>query len=300
MAKTTPKRTPIKKTTKTKSAPVKVSKYATAKAARNAARPKKTPKRITVRSLRSWNLWLGLLLVAEAVVIGVIGKSSSMAITSNFLNVDTLASRSAGHAVYAQASSHSFDINLVLVVAVFLCISAIFHLLIATYCRSSYEKQLQIQTNQLRWIDYGLSAGVMLMAIALINGISDVASLMMIFVLVVLLHVFGYFLEVRPDVAARTKKYIFWGLLVAGGTVWLAIASYTKSAIVNGVGLPHFIYWIDGTIFAMTALLALNTYFNYQKKGKWADYLYGERAYMVLSFVAKTALAWQLFAGLLK
>jgi hypothetical protein len=38
----------------------------------------------------------------------------------------------------------------------------------------------------------------------------------------------------------------------------------------------------------------------YKKKGKWADYLYGEKAYMVLSLVAKSALAWQVFAGTLR
>jgi hypothetical protein len=33
--------------------------------------------------------------------------------------------------------------------------------------------------------------------------------------------------------------------------------------------------------------------------GKWADYLYGERVYIVLSLGAKTLLAWQIFAGTL-
>jgi len=33
--------------------------------------------------------------------------------------------------------------------------------------------------------------------------------------------------------------------------------------------------------------------------GKWAEYLRGERAYIVLSLVAKSALAWQVFAGTL-
>ncbi len=37
----------------------------------------------------------------------------------------------------------------------------------------------------------------------------------------------------------------------------------------------------------------------YKKVGKWKDYLYGERVYIILSLVAKTALAWQIFAGTL-
>jgi len=35
----------------------------------------------------------------------------------------------------------------------------------------------------------------------------------------------------------------------------------------------------------------------YKGVGKWKDYLYGERAYIWLSLLAKTCLAWQVFAG---
>ena len=35
----------------------------------------------------------------------------------------------------------------------------------------------------------------------------------------------------------------------------------------------------------------------YKKIGPWKDYLYGERAYIILSLVAKSLLAWQVFAG---
>ena len=37
----------------------------------------------------------------------------------------------------------------------------------------------------------------------------------------------------------------------------------------------------------------------YRQKGKWADYVFGERVYMGLSLVAKSLLAWQVFAGTL-
>jgi hypothetical protein len=37
----------------------------------------------------------------------------------------------------------------------------------------------------------------------------------------------------------------------------------------------------------------------YRRKGRWADYLYGEAVYILLSLVAKSLLAWQVFAGTL-
>ena len=42
---------------------------------------------------------------------------------------------------------------------------------------------------------------------------------------------------------------------------------------------------------------AFNMILHYRKVGRWKNYLYGEYIYIVLSLVAKTALAWQVFAG---
>jgi hypothetical protein len=34
--------------------------------------------------------------------------------------------------------------------------------------------------------------------------------------------------------------------------------------------------------------------------GRWRDYLYGEKVYILLSLVGKSLLAWQVFAGTLR
>jgi hypothetical protein len=40
-------------------------------------------------------------------------------------------------------------------------------------------------------------------------------------------------------------------------------------------------------------------FLQYKKVGRWRNYLFGERFYIVLSLLAKTALAWMIFAGTL-
>ena len=42
---------------------------------------------------------------------------------------------------------------------------------------------------------------------------------------------------------------------------------------------------------------ALNQWLQYRRVGPWRSYAFGERSYLVLSLVAKSALAWQIFAG---
>lgn len=291
-----------KKTTSKKPKTVKSAKKTAVKKTEIAAKAEaaKTPKKISLKRLQRWNILLALVLAGQALAITILGKTATLPITANLLNEDALASQAAGHRVLVAATRHLFDINMVVIVAVFLLISAVFHGLIATYAKSKYEQQVSHGVNKLRWIDYGLSASVMLVAVAMISGVYDLASLMMIFVLVVLLHVFGYFLETQKSAAVEARRNSLKGLLVAGGTVWLAIAIYVKAAVIYGVGLPRYVYYIDGSIFVITLGLAFNTYKSFKRTGRWSDYLYGEQAYMLLSMIAKSALAWQIYAGLLR
>ena len=52
-------------------------------------------------------------------------------------------------------------------------------------------------------------------------------------------------------------------------------------------------------LFVFFNIFAINMVLQYKKVGRWADYLFGERVYIVLSLAAKTVLAWVIFAGTL-
>ena len=54
------------------------------------------------------------------------------------------------------------------------------------------------------------------------------------------------------------------------------------------------------TLFVFFFSFALNMVLQYKKVGPWRDYLFGERVYILLSLIAKSALAWQVFAGTLR
>ncbi len=44
---------------------------------------------------------------------------------------------------------------------------------------------------------------------------------------------------------------------------------------------------------------AVVQYLQYRQLGKWSSYVYGESTYILLSLIAKSALAWQIFGGTL-
>ena len=58
-------------------------------------------------------------------------------------------------------------------------------------------------------------------------------------------------------------------------------------------------YGIFVTLFIFFNSFALNMVLQYKKVGPWRNYVFGESAYVLLSLVAKSALAWQVFGGAL-
>jgi hypothetical protein len=63
--------------------------------------------------------------------------------------------------------------------------------------------------------------------------------------------------------------------------------------------VPGFVYGIVISLFLLFNCFAIVQWKQYKAKGKWANYLHGERVYIILSLVAKSLLAWQVFAGTL-
>ena len=62
---------------------------------------------------------------------------------------------------------------------------------------------------------------------------------------------------------------------------------------------PAFVYGIIISLFILFNIFALVQWLQYKRVGRWANYLTGERTYITLSLIAKSALAWQIFAGTL-
>jgi hypothetical protein len=85
---------------------------------------------------------------------------------------------------------------------------------------------------------------------------------------------------------------------LAGAVPWLVIAFYMWSPGVEA-SPPTFVYVIFVSLFIFFNTFAVNMVLQYRKVGRWADYLYGEKTYIVLSLTAKSLLAWQVFGGTL-
>jgi hypothetical protein len=140
----------------------------------------------------------------------------------------------------------------------------------------------------------------MIVVIAMLTGIYDVAALLGLFGVNAAMILFGWMMELHNQTTERTNWISFWFGCLAGAIPWVAIGIYLVGAATGPGGPPTFVYWIYGSMFVFFNIFAVNMALQYRGVGRWRDYLYGERAYIVLSLVAKSLLAWQVFAGTLR
>jgi hypothetical protein len=85
---------------------------------------------------------------------------------------------------------------------------------------------------------------------------------------------------------------------ISGGTPWIVLYAYFIAAVRStDLNPPAFVYFLFFIYFILFNVFAINMVLQYKGVGRWRDYLYGERVYIILSFVAKTILAWIVFIG---
>ena len=236
--------------------------------------------------LRRWNLALTVLHGAQVVAVLALASDFAITVTSQF--------PTGPPGTPAVAPEALFDVRVGVAIAVFLALAALDHLLTGTLLRGRYEADLRAGINRFRWMEYSVSATIMVVLIAFYNGITGIDAVIGIIGANVAMILFGWLQEaMNPPGRSRTTMAPFWFGCVAGAAPWVAI-------LVNTVGadtVPGFVYGIIVSLFVFFMSFALNQWLQYREIGRWADYAYGEKVYLVLSLVAKTALAWQIFGG---
>ena len=189
-----------------------------------------------------------------------------------------------------------FDLRIGPLVALFLFMSALAHFLIATVLYKWYVKNLKKHINPARWYEYSFSASLMIFLIAMLVTIYDFGTLLALFALTAVMNLMGLMMEVHNQTTKKTNWLSYRVGCIAGFIPWVVIFI----PLITAESVPDFVIVIFITIAIFFNLFAVNMYLQYKKFGKWQDYLYGEKVYIILSLVAKSALAWQVFTGTLR
>ncbi len=248
----------------------------------------------TFARLRRFNVIMGFLHLVQGILMIVLSNDTTYPIFTNFLKFD-MATRSLN-----PDPQLFYELRFGPAVAVFLLISAVAHFFLATIGYKKYVANLKLGMNPIRFYEYALSSSLMIVLIGMLTGIWDLGSMILMFGINAMMNLFGIMMETHNQYTKRTDWTAFVYGSIAGIIPWIVIVLYFFSALSSGDAKPPaFVYAIIPTIFVFFNAFAVNMVLQYKKVGKWKDYLYGERVYIILSLVAKTALAWQIFAGTL-
>jgi hypothetical protein len=158
-----------------------------------------------------------------------------------------------------------------------------------------------------RWVEYGFSASIMAVEIALLSGVTDLIALISIFGLMATTMQFG---RMQDQVYARRVKNIapFWRGLIPYTFAWGAITwQFTDTITSNKKNTPAFVWGIFFSTFCTFSTFAAVQYWHvvrgqlYQKVVHFNNdtMLESQDRYMhILSVASKLLLAFWMYGGI--
>lgn len=244
--------------------------------------------------LKRFNAIMGLLHLLQGILMIVLSNDTTYPIYSNFLRFD--------QETFSLLPDPKvfYELRFGPAVAVFLLLSAVAHFALATFGYDWYVRNLKKGMNPARFYEYALSSSLMIVLIGMLVGFWDLGGLILIFGINATMNLFGIMMELHNQTTQKTNWTSFIFGVFAGILPWVVIVWYFLASVSSaGAEPPAFVYAIIPTLFVFFNIFAINMFLQYKKVGRWKDYLFGERVYIILSLTAKTALAWQIFAGTL-
>ncbi len=241
--------------------------------------------------LRWYNLLMGLLHAAQGFAVLALANDFTLPVIATYMDGPPGAGTPSVEPV--------FDLRIAWGVAAFLFLSAIAHIVIASPgVYTWYRRNLENNRNYARWIEYSLSSSIMIILIAMLVGIADIAALIALAGVNASMILFGLLQEKYENPGRDVSWISYWFGVLAGAVPWLAIAWYLFSPGFDA-NPPGFVYGIFVSLFVFFNIFAIVMVLQYKKVGRWANYEFGESTYVLLSLLAKSALAWQVFGGTL-
>ena len=262
--------------------------------------PAKKSRGISFSYLKRFNLVMGVLHLLQGSAMLFLALTVDQIrdfrppVWSYFLEFDTTAMR------LVTRPEQLGEVPFAMFVSFFLFLSAIAHfIIISPGANQVYVRDLKRGINIFRWYEYSLSSSLMIILIALLFGVYDIGALIAIFILNASMNWFGLMMEKINQYTDKTSWSPFVFGTIAGLGPWVVIAMHALGNA-DPAEVPGFVYAIIGSYFVFFNLFPINMILQYKKVGKWSDYLYGERGYIILSLVAKSVLAWLVYFGVMQ
>ncbi len=192
-----------------------------------------------------------------------------------------------------------FEFPVAFIGPMFLLLSAFAHLLISSpmYVRR-YEQNIAKGINPARWWEYAVSSSLMLVVLLMFGGLIELSTVVFVFTLNFIMNLMGLVMEKYNQLTSTTSWLPFNIGVLAGIVPWIMGGLYIWVSTSNiADAIPVYAQFGFLLTFLFFNSFAINMWLQYKKIGKWKDYAYGEKAYITLSLVSKSALGWIIVLG---
>jgi hypothetical protein len=267
------------------------------------------------KNLRKWNGIMGVLHLIQAFIMVFLSKK---ALFSVYLYLPKPNSLTRSVTIVGEKW---YEINLGYTISAFLFLSAAAHFItILPKIYEWYISKLHDKLNLIRWYEYAISSSVMIFVIGTLCNINDGIILFLLVVANASMNLFGAMMEMHNSSLRKLAeknnedyKPNWSGFLYgcfAGIAPWVVLSTYFFVSLDRLGELPDIPQRLKDALntvrfgfpglFIFFNLFAINMILQYKGVGKWKNYLYGEKAYIVLSLLAKSFLAWFVWGGTLR
>lgn len=246
------------------------------------------------KRLQTFNRWAGLLHLAQGVALFfILNDATKIPVITRFFTQTPEGIR--------PVSETLFDFPVAYIAPIFLLLSAAAHLFVsAPFYVRRYEDNIARGINPARWWEYAISSSLMLVVLMMLGGLIELSTIVFIFTLNFLMNMMGLMMEKYNQLTDSTRWFPFNMGVIAGIVPWIMGGVYFWVSTSNiADAIPVYAQFGFLLTFLFFNTFAVNMWLQYKKIGKWKDYVYGERAYIVLSLVSKTALGWIIVLGTL-
>lgn len=247
-------------------------------------------------NLITLNVWAGILHLASSIAFIAIKKKPFLVTTK--IDYQKWVCDSNDNCAIASDSVDAIKLDAIMLIFSFSLISSIFHFL-AVMLRDYYISNIEKGQNILRWVEYSISAPIMIIIIALLNGVTSLQTLLLIFFTTSTIMLLGYITELLDSDEYSYFKFVphlvGW---IPYMIVWTVIFITFGTSVVNSPSKPpNFVYAIVFTLFFLFTTFGINQLLYLAKLIK--SYETSEIIYISLSFISKFVLSWMLFFGML-
>ena len=244
------------------------------------------------RQLQTFNRIAGLTHLIQGITLAIIlNAETTIPVVTRFFDETPDGIR--------PVSETLFEFPVAYIAPIFLLLSAFAHLFISSpsYVRR-YEANIQKGINPARWWEYAFSSSLMLVVLLMFGGLIELSNVVFIFILNFIMNLMGLMMEKYNQLTTTTSWLPFNIGVLAGIVPWIMGGLYFWVSTSNiADAIPVYAQFGFLLTFLFFNSFAINMWLQYKKVGKWKDYAYGEKAYIVLSLVSKSALGWIIVLG---